>query len=186
MNRAFILLGSNIDKERNLAEAVHLLGLRCRIVAISSVYESIPVGLREQPNFLNAAVVVETLLSATELKAGPLSEIERLLKRKRKPDKNAPRTIDLDIVLFNDEVFDYHGPDGRPRHIPDPDLLRFPHAIIPVAELAPDMHHPESGELLQSIAQRLVTAAERPLVWKIVGSGKKPEFGNKKGMAPLN
>jgi len=174
MNRAFILLGSNINKELNLADAVRLLGQRCQIVAVSSVYESIPAGLREQPNFLNVAVIVETPLSAAKLKSGPLSEIERLLKRKRQTDKNAPRTIDLDIVLFNNEVFDYPGPDGRFRPIPDPDLLRFPHAIIPVAELAPTIPHPKTGEALGSIAQRLTAAPEQPLAWKrpdIVVSG---------------
>jgi 2-amino-4-hydroxy-6-hydroxymethyldihydropteridine diphosphokinase len=171
MRRVFVLLGSNINKEINLPEAVRLLGQRCRIVAISSVYESVPVGLREQPTFLNAAVIVETPLSAVELKAGPLSEIERRLRRERQPDKNAPRTIDLDIVLFNDEVLDYPGLDGSLRHVPDPDLLRFPHAIVPVAELAPDMAHPETGERLQMIAQGLTAAAEQPVVWK------RPDIG---------
>lgn len=165
MNRVFVLLGSNINKERNLPEAIRLLSFLCRVTAVSSIYESIPVGLREQPNFLNAALILETTLSAAELKAGPLSEIERQLKRERLSDKNAPRTIDLDIVLFNDEVFDYPGPDGRPRHIPDPDLLRFPHAIVPTAELAPHMPHPETGEPLQTIATRLLAAAKGS-VWK--------------------
>jgi 2-amino-4-hydroxy-6-hydroxymethyldihydropteridine diphosphokinase len=166
MNRVFVLVGSNINKEMNLPEAVRLLGQRCRIVAHSSVYESIPVGLTEQPNFLNAALIIETPLSADELKAGSLSEIERRLKRVRQPDKNAPRTIDLDIVLFNDEVLDYPGSDGRLRHIPDPDLLRFPHAIVPVAELAPDLPHPETDETLQTIAQRLMSATQHRTVWK--------------------
>lgn len=165
MNRVFVLLGSNINKELNLPEAVQLLSSLCRVTAVSSIYESIPVGLREQPNYLNAALIVETTLSAAELKAGPLSEIEQQLKRERQPDKNAPRTIDLDIVLFNDEVFEYPGPDGRLRHIPDPDLLRFAHAIVPTAELAPNISHPETGETLQAIATRLM-AATAGSVWK--------------------
>lgn len=165
-----MLLGSNINKDRNLPEAVRLLSLLCRVTAVSSMYESIPVGLREQPNFLNAALITETALSAADLKAGPLSEVERQLKRERQADKNAPRTIDLDIVLFNDQVFDYPGPDGRLRHIPDPDLLRFPHAIVPTAELAPDMLHPETGEPLQTIATRLTATAEGS-VWKVASGG---------------
>jgi 2-amino-4-hydroxy-6-hydroxymethyldihydropteridine diphosphokinase len=166
MNRVFVLLGSNIKKEINLPEAVRLLDQYCQIIAISPVYESIPVGLPEQPNFFNTAILIDTALSAAELKAGPLHEIEGQLKRERQADKNAPRTIDLDIVLFNADVFDYAGTDGRPRHIPDPDLLRFPHAIVPVAELAPDMPHPETGETLRTIAQRVTAATEQPAVWK--------------------
>ena len=69
----------------------------------------------------------------------------------RTADKNAPRTIDADMILFNDEVFDL----DETHHIPDPELLEFPHIAVPVAELAPDMTHPETGEKLSDIAARL-------------------------------
>ena len=99
MHHIFIALGSNIDKEKSLPLAIRLLGEVCRITAISSIYETIPVGLLDQPNFFNAAVLIETELNAPQLKAGVLDTIERRLKRKRVADKNAPRTIDVDIVL---------------------------------------------------------------------------------------
>lgn len=164
MNKVFVILGSNIDKENNLPAAVRLLQKRCRVVAISSVYETLPMGTLEQANFFNAAVLLETPLDAATLKAQVLGSIEKKLKRQRSADKNAPRTIDVDIVLFNDEVFEY----GH-RRVPDPDLAKFAHVAVPVAELAPDGSHPETGEPLATIATRLLKTAVRdgkPLIWK--------------------
>lgn len=168
MNRVCILLGSNIEKEYNLPEAVRLLAAAADVTAISSVYETLPKGLAGSPNFFNAAVCVSTLKTAAQLKAGLLTDIERVLRRERGPDRNAPRTIDLDIALFNSERFAYPGPDGRLRQVPDPDLLRFAHAALPVAELDPLFLHPETGETMQAIAERLATEANaaEPAVWK--------------------
>lgn len=159
MNRVTIALGSNIDKEKNLPLAVQLLCEMCHVTAVSSVYETRPMGLADQPTFFNAAVCADTELSAARLKAEVLSVIESKLQRKRVADKNAPRTIDVDIVLYNGESFEYTHSDGRLRQVPDPDLLRFPHVAVPVAELAPDMPHPLTGEPLSEIAKRLTLAA---------------------------
>ena len=168
-NQVVIALGSNIDKEVNLPKAIHLLSEMCDVVAVASIYETVPVGLLEQPNFWNTAVILRSPLSAAEIKRKYLSEIERQLKRVRQADPNAPRTIDLDIVLFNDAVLDYVGEDGRYRHIPEKDLLKFPHVAVPVAELLPEMPHPEKGELLRDIAMRLQNADAQdgnPSLWK--------------------
>jgi 7,8-dihydro-6-hydroxymethylpterin-pyrophosphokinase len=62
-------------------------------------------------------------------------------------------------VLFNDAVFEYDGGDGRSRPIPDPDLLKFAHVTVPVADLLPDFPHPETGEPLGEIAKRLLAEA---------------------------
>ncbi len=156
MNIVYLILGSNIDKERNLPEAVRLLREKATVVAVSGIYETAPVGLVEQPLFWNTAVLIHTTLSPAEIKVQLLGNIERQLKRVRQADKNAPRTIDLDIVLFNDVVQDYDPGDGRFRPIPDPDLLKFAHVAVPVAELAPNLSHPVTGEPLQAIANRLV------------------------------
>jgi len=168
MHRVVITLGSNIDKERNLVSAVNLLAQAAEVISTSPVYETVPVGLREQPNFLNAAVLLMTRQTATELKDGLLAEIERALRRQRTADRNAPRTIDLDIALYDDAVFDYTPADGRSRHVPDPDLLRFPHCLMPVAALLPNLPHPETGEPLQAIASRVLaehTAAHGRVLW---------------------
>jgi 2-amino-4-hydroxy-6-hydroxymethyldihydropteridine diphosphokinase len=150
VNRAFLLLGSNINPQHYLREAVQRLATCCRLLAVSPVYESPPVATTNQPNFLNAAVLIETRHTAGELKAEVLQPIEQELGRVRTEDKNAPRTIDLDIMLFNDEVLDL----GH-RHIPDPDLLRFPHVARPLADLAPQYQHPETGQTLSEISASL-------------------------------
>jgi 2-amino-4-hydroxy-6-hydroxymethyldihydropteridine diphosphokinase len=150
-HRVFVTLGSNIDKESNLPAAVHLMGEMTIIIAVSSVYETAPVGLEQQPSFLNAAVLVETEMDPVHFKNEVLAEIERRLGRVRTGDKNAPRTIDADMTLFNQDVFDL----DKEHHIPDPQLLEFAHIAVPIAELAPDLPHPETGEPLSDIAARL-------------------------------
>jgi 2-amino-4-hydroxy-6-hydroxymethyldihydropteridine diphosphokinase len=172
-NRVYVSLGSNIGAEGNLRAAVRLLGERCRVVAVSRVYETVPVGLTEQANFLNAAVLVETELSAAQFKGEVLAGIEEALGRVRTADKNAPRTIDADIALFNDGVFEL----GK-RRIPDPDIVRFPHVAVPLADIAPDLLHPETGERLADIAARLVAEAGEGVMWerpdvKLTGGGER-------------
>jgi 2-amino-4-hydroxy-6-hydroxymethyldihydropteridine diphosphokinase len=119
-------------------------------LAVSPVYETQPVGLTEQPNFLNAAILVETELTASDLKSRVLQAIERELGRVRIADKNAPRTIDLDISLFNNEVLEL----GQ-RRIPDPEIPKFVHIAQPLADLAPEYLHPETGHSLRDIAESL-------------------------------
>ncbi len=149
-NRAYISLGSNISPERNLPEAVRRLAGHCRLLAVSPVYETQPVGMTEQPSFLNAAVLVETDLGASDLKSRVLLAIERELGRVRTADKNSPRTIDLDISLFNNETLEL----GQ-RRIPDPEILDFAHIARPLADLAPEYLHPETGHSLRDIAEGL-------------------------------
>ena len=156
LNQVVIALGSNIEKERNLPWAIELLREMCVVTAVSPIYETEPVGLRNQPRFWNAAVLIQTALTASQIKQQIIGPIETKLKRVRQADKNAPRTIDADIVLFNDAVFEYDGGDGRCRPIPDPDLQKFPHVAVPVADLLPDFPHPETGELLGELAKRVV------------------------------
>jgi 2-amino-4-hydroxy-6-hydroxymethyldihydropteridine diphosphokinase len=147
VSHVVIALGSNIAPGANLREAVQRLAARVHLIAVSPVYETKPVGKTDQPNFLNAAALIETQRGAAELKDQVLSEIEQELGRTRTADKNAPRTIDLDITLYGDQVFDYGG-----RHIPDPDLLAYPHVAVPAADVAPTYRHPETGQTLYEIA----------------------------------
>ena len=155
-NQVVIALGSNIEKEQNLPRAIELLREMCVVTAVSPIYETEPVGLLNQPNFWNTAVLLQTDLSASQIKQQIIGTIETKLKRVRQTDKNAPRTIDADIVLFNDAVFEYDGGDGRSRPIPDPDLAKFPHVAVPVADLLPNFPHPQTGEPLGELAQRLL------------------------------
>jgi 2-amino-4-hydroxy-6-hydroxymethyldihydropteridine diphosphokinase len=149
-SRVFISLGSNIDPEDNLPAAVRRLDECSRLLAVSRVYQTKPVGTTDQPDFLNAAVLIETHLAPVELKSQVLQRIECELGRVRTQDVNAPRTIDLDISLVNRDVLELDG-----RHIPDPDGLRYAHVARPLADLVPAYVHPETGQTLLEIAGSL-------------------------------
>ena len=150
MNRAYLSLGSSLDKERNLRAGVGLLAEHGRVLAVSSAYETAPIGNPDDPTFLNAALILETPLEPQALKETVLRAVEDRLGRQRTSDPNAPRTFDADISLFNDEIFDL----GR-RHIPDPEILLYAHIAVPLAEIAPNYRHPETGETLAAIARRV-------------------------------
>jgi 2-amino-4-hydroxy-6-hydroxymethyldihydropteridine diphosphokinase len=152
VHEALILLGSNIDRHRNLPAAIERLKAEplLQVTAVSSVYESAAVGGKgEQPTFSNVAVAVHSQLSAAELRR-KLRQIEEEMGRKRTADKYAPRPIDLDIVLFDDLVENVDG-----SLIPDPDIERFAHVAVPLAEIAPLWLHPISGRTLQSLSEDL-------------------------------
>lgn len=166
VNRAIISIGSNINKEENLPASIRLIAQHCQVTAISPVYETLPVGLPDQPNFFNAAIIVETDMRPALLKTRVLAAIEERLKRVRMPDKNAPRTIDLDLALYNDEICEYDG-----HEVPDPDVLIFAHVAVPIADMVPHLRHPQTGETMQEIARRLMreTTAENngePILWR--------------------
>lgn len=152
MNIAYLSLGSSLDKERNLPAGVKLLAQHGRVRAVSAAYETDPVGNPDDPTFLNAALILETPLDPLALKETVLRAVENQLARRRTADRNAPRTFDADISLFNDQILDL----GR-RRIPDPEILLYAHIAVPLAEIAPDYHHPDTGEALAEIASRLST-----------------------------
>ncbi len=148
-NLAYLSLGSNIEPERHLPEAVAHLAQYGYVRAVSAVWETRPVGFSDQPNFLNAALLLETDLSAQALREEAIASIEAALGRVRAKNKNAPRTIDIDIMLFNHDTLQV----GR-RRIPDPEVLERPFVAIPLAEIAPDYIHPQTGQTLRDIARR--------------------------------
>ncbi|NWG18657.1 MAG: 2-amino-4-hydroxy-6-hydroxymethyldihydropteridine diphosphokinase [Chloroflexi bacterium] len=148
----YVSLGSNIAPERNLAEAVRLLRQKCDLLALSSVYRTAPQGYTDQPDFLNMAVKLHTALPPEAFKRDVLDWIEQHLGRVRDPlNKNAPRTIDLDISLWGDAVFSY---GAKPWRVPDPDIGRFAHVAVPLAELSPEFLHPTEGLTLAALAAR--------------------------------
>jgi len=149
LHQALLSLGSNIEPEKNLTAAVRELGRYGRVRRVSTVWQSPPLGNPDQSDYLNAALWLETSLSARELKENAIAEIETGLGRLRSTDPNAPRTIDIDIMLFNHERLRI----GK-RNIPDPEVLERAFVAIPLAEIAPDYIHPETGETLAEIAAR--------------------------------
>jgi 2-amino-4-hydroxy-6-hydroxymethyldihydropteridine diphosphokinase len=160
-NRAYLSLGSNIEPEKNLPAVVRELEAFGRVLAVSSVWESAPYHAvataqahrAAESNFLNAAVLLETELSPHELYHQATAGIERRLGRVRDPhDKNAPRTIDIDLSLFNRDVAEFDG-----HRVPDPEMLTRPFVAIPLAELDPDYVHPTDGRRLADIAATLMS-----------------------------
>ena len=143
-------MGSNIEAEQNFPASIELLNHFGRVVAASEVWETQPIGCTASGNFLNAAVLLETTLDALAIMKVAIPYVESTLKRVRTNDKHAPRTIDVDLVLFNAEVLDID------RHyVPAPQILDWSFLAAQLAQIAPDYVHPESGETLAQIAHRL-------------------------------
>jgi 2-amino-4-hydroxy-6-hydroxymethyldihydropteridine diphosphokinase len=149
-NMAYLGLGSNIDAPVHLREAVEQLGQQYTIWAISPVYESPALGSTGQANYLNAAVLIETGLSLTALRQA-LYDLETKLGRTRGQNKFAARTIDLDLALYNQVVADLDG-----HHIPHPTILTYPHLARTLADIAPGYIHPETGQPLAEIANKIL------------------------------
>jgi len=145
--RVAIGVGSNLgDRLENLRRAAARLGDLLHDVRWSSVYETEPVGLTEQPRFLNACCVARTELSPPELLAA-LARIETELGRVRDGVRFGPRVIDLDILLYGDEVV-----EGSTLSIPHPRMHERAFVLVPLAEVAPNWQHPLLGSPLSELA----------------------------------
>lgn len=149
MTRAVIALGSNVDPDRNLPVALARLRHRRDLVVLdqSPCYRSEAVG-SDGPDFMNAAALVETPLDPVQLRS-VLRSIEAEMGRERTEDRNAPRPIDLDIVLYEGFEGEIEGTE-----IPDPDLATLAHVAVPAADVAPDWEYPGPGSTLKAISER--------------------------------
>lgn len=105
MNTAIIGLGSNIEPEKNIEQARRLLCGRFTVKKESEFIETEPVGYQDQDNFINGAVLIETDLTLNQL-TSELKHLEKQLGRQKSPFRFGPRTIDLDIVVFNSQIID--------------------------------------------------------------------------------
>jgi 2-amino-4-hydroxy-6-hydroxymethyldihydropteridine diphosphokinase len=146
---AFIALGSNIDPETNLPLASSRLSELGKPIAASTVYQNPAIADEPQPDYLNAAVLIETTLDPLTIRV-KLREIEADLGRMRTEDKYAPRTIDLDLCILGNRVLDH-----ELLSLPDPDLLKRAYLAVTLAELRPDFLHPITGDSLEEIATRV-------------------------------
>jgi 2-amino-4-hydroxy-6-hydroxymethyldihydropteridine diphosphokinase len=104
-NKGVIGLGSNIDSVANMGRALYLLGLRIKILAVSSFQTTPPIGISDQPDFLNGAVLVQTSMTREQLDA-ELKAVEDEMGRDRSLPKYGPRVIDMDIIIWNEVVVD--------------------------------------------------------------------------------
>ena len=132
----YLSLGSNLgDREKNLRTAIAALAdAKARVIRVSSFYETEPVDLREQPWFLNCAVQAETELPPLELLRA-LRAIESQMGSKKLVPKG-PRLIDLDILLYGDEII-----DTPELQVPHPRMLMRRFVLMPLAEIAPNFKH---------------------------------------------
>jgi 2-amino-4-hydroxy-6-hydroxymethyldihydropteridine diphosphokinase len=144
VTRAYVGLGANLgERERSIRAAAALIGAR----RLSSVRETEPWGLLEQPPFLNAAAELETDLGARELLERLLG-VELSLGRVRGGERYGPRTIDLDLLLFGAETIDEPG-----LTVPHPRLHERRFALEPLAELDPDLVVPGHGHVSDLLAE---------------------------------
>ncbi len=133
----YLGLGSNMgEKQENLTRALDYISQRLRIEKKSSVYDTEPVGNINQPRFLNMVCRVSTSLPAASL-LGVLKGIESKMGRLPGGSSTSPRPIDIDILLYGDEVIDT--PDLK---VPHPRLAERAFVLVPLAEIAPDLVHP--------------------------------------------
>ncbi|XP_013401489.1 folic acid synthesis protein FOL1 [Lingula anatina] len=152
----FVSLGSNINPLQNLKAAVEILKRRTTLLKTSKVFLTPPQLDTNQPPFHNMALKLIPCGDPDTFR-GLLKEIEENLLRVRDPlNKNGPRTIDLDIALWGDVIFDnvdVTSLEGKSAHrIPDPDILKFAHTVVPLADVSPDSIHPVVKKTLQEIA----------------------------------
>jgi 2-amino-4-hydroxy-6-hydroxymethyldihydropteridine diphosphokinase len=161
MTTVYLSLGSNMgDRAGNIARAIAALGQRgVRVTHESSLYETEPLEIREQPWFLNCAIAAETELSAQRLME-LLLEIERGMGRARLVPKG-PRLIDMDILLYGSDIVKQLGLE-----IPHPRMAERKFVLVPLAEIAGEVNHPVST---MTIAEMLEATADRSAVRKWLG-----------------
>ncbi len=140
---AYIAVGANIDPKKNIILALDALARVVKIQAISTFYRSPPVVRREQSMFLNGVFQIETAIQPRELKFDVLRPIESNLGRIRTNDTHAPRPIDLDLILYGNQVI-----GEADLSIPALDIYARSFVAIPLLELAPDLIIPGSGKRL--------------------------------------
>ena len=151
MIRAFISIGSNINAAANVKESIRLLSLAHELRAISTVYETEPEKRSGQPPYYNCVVAVTTDLNPIELKMQALRRIEDELGRVRSTDKYAPRTIDLDLIYYDEESM--KTPELT---LPDPEILERPYIAFALAEIAPGLVLPGVELTIESVVAGLV------------------------------
>ena len=158
---AAIALGSNLDsrfgdREANLREAVRRVGGLGEVRAVSSFYDTEPVGFLEQPRFLNGALLLETELEPVALMRELLG-VERAMGREREGAvAKGPRVIDLDLLLYGDVVM-----ATEELTLPHPEMQERRFVLEPLAEIAPEWVHPVLGLTVGEMLERV--AADRGL-----------------------
>ncbi len=144
---AYLGLGSNLgEREENLRQALTLLSLKVNLEEVSSVYETEPVGYKEQPLFLNLVCRITTNLPPDEL-LHFAKDIETSMGRVPSEQVNSPRPIDIDILFYDNKIM-----ETQDLTIPHPRLKDRAFVLIPLNEIAPDLVHPKLGKSIARLA----------------------------------
>ncbi len=146
-NSIFLSLGSNLgDRESNLLTAIKEISEFSDLKSQSSIYETSPMGYKDQGHFLNQVIEISTELSALEL-IFRIEEIEHKMGRIRET-KNGPRTIDIDILFYGQEIINQQN-----LKIPHPRIEERKFVLIPMEEIAPEYPHPISKKTIKKLNQ---------------------------------
>jgi 2-amino-4-hydroxy-6-hydroxymethyldihydropteridine diphosphokinase len=140
-HKTYLNIGSNIQPGINLPRAIDMLRDYGKVLAVSNAWESRSIGA-SGPNFLNASILFVTPLTPDELKTKTIRVVETALGRVRSKDKNAPRTIDIDIIMVDDEPCNL-------------ERWNNPFVVVPMSELAPNLRHPIEHQKLSMVAERM-------------------------------
>ena len=154
-----IAIGSNIQQRYYIPLAIRRLSDFVTITHYSNIYYTQPVGFIDQPDFYNMCLRGTTRYSANELKHTVLRAIESECDRVRTSNPNSPRTIDLDIILYNQLII-----ESKTLTIPDPDICRHAHVSVPLADIAPDEIHPLDGRSFKEIATPYIAEFHKRIV----------------------
>jgi 2-amino-4-hydroxy-6-hydroxymethyldihydropteridine diphosphokinase len=159
MSTVYLGLGANIgNREANLRMALRGLTRMARVEAVSSLYETDPVGsVQQQPAFYNAACRIETGLEP-EFLLRFLKTLEHEIGRRPGGLVGGPRPVDLDILLYEDRVL-----ETEDLIVPHPRLVERAFVLVPLAEIAPEAQYPKTAKTIAELAQAVKTDGVRQI-----------------------
>lgn len=169
----YVGLGANLgDRAAHLLEAIRRLASGLEVVCVSSPYRTAPVGIREQPDFLNAVVAARTEAPPREV-LGLLLTIEAAMGRRRGSEKGGPRSIDLDLLAYDGLVAEEPG-----LTLPHPRLAARGFVLVPLAEVAPELRPAAGGP---TVAELLAALREPGQVERVALPGWPRAHGRAEG-----